>query len=39
LLSQPILVSIIYIFFIAKQLEKVNQSKPKCSIGLYLIWH
>jgi hypothetical protein len=39
LLSQPILVSIIYIFLIAKQLEQVNQSKPKCNIGLYNVWH
>jgi len=37
LLSQPLLVSFIYIFFIAKQMEQVNQSKPKCNIRLYLV--
>ena len=34
LLSQPILVSIIYIFFIAKQLEQANQFKLKCYTGI-----
>jgi hypothetical protein len=29
LLSQPILVPIIHIFFITKQLEQANQFKPK----------
>lgn len=39
LLSQPLLVSIIYIFLIAKQLKQINQCKPKCDIGLYLVYH